>query len=166
MTLTAEPQTGFTTGLFIDGTWSDAAETFENLNPATGEVLARVANGSAEVVDRAVRAARAALNGVWGETPGVARGALLNKLTDLVERDGAILQRLEALDIGKPFAQPGMLDMPNTVATFRHFAGGPTRSRAPRSRPPATSVWPGRTPTPCASRSASSARSSRGALRW
>lgn len=72
MTLTAEPQTGFTTGLFIDGTWSDVAETFENLNPATGEVLARVANGSAEDIDRAVRAARAALNGVWGETPGVA----------------------------------------------------------------------------------------------
>ncbi|MFD4640145.1 phenylacetaldehyde dehydrogenase StyD [Lentzea sp. NPDC058436] len=123
MTLTAEPRTGFTTGLFINGTWSDAAETFEDLNPATGEVLTAVAHGSAEDVDRAVRAARAALNGVWGDTPGVARGVLLNRLADLVERDGEILQRLEALDIGKPFAQPGMLDVPNAAATFRHFAG-------------------------------------------
>ncbi|SEQ92718.1 Acyl-CoA reductase [Lentzea albida] len=123
MTLIAEPRTGFTTGLFVDGTWSDAVETFEDLNPATGEVLARVSHGSAADVDLAVRAARAALDGAWGDTPGVTRGVLLNRLADLVERDGEVLQRLEALDVGKPFAQPGMLDVPNAAATFRHFAG-------------------------------------------
>ncbi|HEY3471237.1 MAG TPA: aldehyde dehydrogenase family protein [Amycolatopsis sp.] len=123
MTLTADTRTGFTTRLFIDGAWTDAAATFEDLNPATGEVLARVADASAEDVDRAVRAARAALEGVWGETPGVARGHLLNKLADLVERDAQELARLEALDIGKPAGQPAMLDVPNTIATFRHFAG-------------------------------------------
>lgn len=123
MTLTADTRTGFTTGLFIDGAWTDAAATFEDLNPATGEVLARVADASAEDVDRAVRAARAALEGAWGETPGVARGHLLNKLADLVERDAQELARLEALDIGKPAGQPAMLDVPNTIATFRHFAG-------------------------------------------
>lgn len=123
MTLTMQPRAVFTTGMFIDGVWSDAAETFQDLNPATGEVLADVANASAEDVDRAVRAARAALEGVWGETPGVVRGALLNKLADLVERDAGELARLEALDVGKPIGQPGLLDVPNTVATFRHFAG-------------------------------------------
>ncbi|MCR6483661.1 aldehyde dehydrogenase family protein [Amycolatopsis sp. OK19-0408] len=123
MTLTADPGTGFTTGLFIDGAWTDAAATFDDLNPATGELLTRVADASAEDVDRAVGAARAALEGAWGDTPGVARGRLLNKLADLVERDAPELARLEALDIGKPAGQPAMLDVPNAVATFRHFAG-------------------------------------------
>jgi len=123
MTTTAEPTTGFRTALFIDGTWSDAAETFDDLNPATGELLTTVANGSAQDIDRAVKAARAALEGVWGATPGAARGVLLNKLADLVERDAAELARLESLDIGKPAAQPAMLDVPNAIATFRHFAG-------------------------------------------
>lgn len=123
MTTTAEPTTAFTTMLYIGGRWSEAAETFDDLNPATGDLLAKVANGSAEDIDRAVKAAREALNGVWGNTPGVTRGALLNKLADLIERDAAHLARLESLDIGKPSAQPLMLDLPNTVATFRHFAG-------------------------------------------
>ena len=123
MTTTAEPTTAFTTMLYIGGRWSEAAETFDDLNPATGDILAKVANGSAEDIDRAVKAAREALNGVWGNTPGVTRGALLNKLADLIERDAAHLARLESLDIGKPSAQPLMLDLPNTVATFRHFAG-------------------------------------------
>ena len=123
MTLTAEPNAGFTTGLYIDGAWTEAVETFDDVNPATGALLVKVASGSAEDVDRAVRAARAALDGAWGATPGVARGALLNKLADLVERDAAELARLEALDVGKPVGQPGMLDVPNAVATFRHFAG-------------------------------------------
>lgn len=123
MTITAGPETGLTTGLFIDGAWSAAAETFVDLNPSTGELLVEVSSGTAADIDRAVRAARAALEGAWAATPGVARGALLNRLADLVERDAAELARLEALDVGKPVGQPGMLDIPNAVATFRHFAG-------------------------------------------
>ncbi|RLV50341.1 aldehyde dehydrogenase family protein [Nocardioides mangrovicus] len=123
MTTTVEPETGLTTEMYIDGAWTSAAETFDDLNPATGRSLARVASASAADVDRAVAAARAALDGAWGATPGVARGALLHRLADLVERDAALLARLESLDIGKPAAQPAMLDVPNTIATFRHFAG-------------------------------------------
>lgn len=123
MTLTADAGANFTTGLYIDGSWSPAEATFDDLNPATGELLARVSSGTAEDVNRAVQAARAALEGAWGATPGVARGVLLNRLADLIERDGSELGRLEALDVGKPVGQPGMLDVPNAVATFRHFAG-------------------------------------------
>lgn len=123
MTLTAEPNAEITTGLYIDGAWSDATESFDDLNPATGELLVKVASGSAEDIDRAVRAARAALDGAWGSTSGVARAGLLNRLADLIERDANELACLEALDVGKPVAQPGMLDVPNAVATFRHFAG-------------------------------------------
>nr|WP_269457437.1 aldehyde dehydrogenase family protein [Nakamurella panacisegetis] len=61
--------------------------------------------------------------GSGGATPGPARALVLNRIADLIERDGALLAQLEALDIGKPLAQPGMLDIPNAVATFRHFAG-------------------------------------------
>lgn len=123
MTLTADPATGLTTQLFIDGEWLDAAETFDDLDPSTGQLLVKVANASADDVDRAVRAARTALDGAWGELSGAARGALLHRLADLVERDAAELARLESLDVGKPAAQPGMLDVPNTIATLRHFAG-------------------------------------------
>jgi acyl-CoA reductase-like NAD-dependent aldehyde dehydrogenase len=127
MTLTNEPATDLTSGLLtqllINGEWTDAAETFDDLNPSTGQLLAKVSNGSIADVDRAVRAARAALEGAWGDASGAARGALLNKLANLVERDAAELARLESLDIGKPAAQPAMLDVPNTIATFRHFAG-------------------------------------------
>lgn len=123
MTLTVDPDTGFTTGLYIDGAWAEAQESFDDLNPATGELLTAVSSATPEDVDRAVRAARGALEGVWGDTPGVARGTLLNRLADLVERDASVLARLEALDVGKPVGQPAMLDIPNAVATFRHFAG-------------------------------------------
>jgi acyl-CoA reductase-like NAD-dependent aldehyde dehydrogenase len=123
MTLTADADTGLTTQLFINGEWQHASETFDDLNPSTGRLLTKVANGSNLDVDRAVRAARAALDGAWGDLPGVARGALLNKLADLIERDAEELARLESLDIGKPAAQPAMLDVPNAIATFRHFAG-------------------------------------------
>jgi len=115
--------TDLATGLFIDGVWSRAAEEFDVLEPATGAVLTRVSNGTAQDVDRAVAAARAALNGAWGATSGPARGQLLSRLADLVERDAGILAELEARDIGKPVGQPALLDIPNTVATFRHFAG-------------------------------------------
>lgn len=113
----------FVTGLFIDGVWRDAESTFDDLNPATGALLTTVSDGSAADIDEAVKAARRALDGEWGNTPGAVRGSLLHRLADLVERDADVLARLEALDIGKPVGQPGVLDVPNTIATFRHFAG-------------------------------------------
>ena len=111
------------TGLFIDGKWRTAASTFDDVNPATGKVVARVAAGDELDVDDAVRAARRALTGEWADTPGAGRAALLNRLADLIERDADQLARLEAIDIGKPVGQPTVLDVPNAIATFRHFAG-------------------------------------------
>lgn len=85
--------------------------------------MAVVAAATAADVDAAVRAARSQLCEEWGATPGVARGKLLNRIADLIERDGELLARLEALDVSKPISQPKMLDIPNAAATFRHFAG-------------------------------------------
>ncbi|SDJ04156.1 Acyl-CoA reductase [Actinokineospora alba] len=109
--------------LFVDGRWRESRATLEVLNPANGEPLGRVAAADATDVDDAVRAARRAFEGGWRSTPGVARAALLHRVADLIERDATHLAELEALDIGKPVRQPAVLDVPNAIATFRHFAG-------------------------------------------
>src|ERR1700678_1160028 len=111
------------TKLFVGGVWRDAADTFTDINPATEQPIGEIAAGSREDIDAAVGAARTALDGAWGALSGRDRGRLLERVAVLIERDGEILARLEALDIGKPLAQPTMLDVPQTIATFRHFAG-------------------------------------------
>ncbi|MFB9767749.1 aldehyde dehydrogenase family protein, partial [Nocardioides kongjuensis] len=71
----------------------------------------------------AVAAATAAVRGEWGALPGSAKGQLLNRLADLVERDAATLATLDALDMGIPVGFAGMMFVPNLAATLRHFAG-------------------------------------------
>jgi len=113
-----------TTNMLIGGEWTESRNgTTSDLNPATEQVITEVASANAEDIDAAVRAARAALEGEWGATSGPGRAMMLNRIADLIDRDAGILARLEALDIGKPIGQPAMLDVPNAVATFRHFAG-------------------------------------------
>lgn len=110
--------------LLIDGMWREGrGEVVTVRNPADEEVLLTFAAASGEDVDAAVASARRALEGEWGRTPGVERGRILNRLAELVERDAVLLARLEAIDIGKPVDEPAALDVPQTVATFRHFAG-------------------------------------------
>ncbi|TKG70772.1 phenylacetaldehyde dehydrogenase StyD [Prauserella endophytica] len=110
--------------LFVAGEWRDGGGgTFADLNPATEEKLTDVAAASAEDVDAAVAAARAQLSGDWAALPGSQRGKILNRVAELIERDADTLARLEAMDVGKPLAQPSMLDIPNAARTFRHFAG-------------------------------------------
>jgi Aldehyde dehydrogenase family len=75
--------------MLIDGKWVEAAsgKTFATTNPATGEVLAHVAEGDAEDIDRAVTAARRAFNGPWSKFKPAQRQLLLLRLAELVERD-------------------------------------------------------------------------------
>jgi betaine-aldehyde dehydrogenase len=110
--------------LLIDGQWRPgSAATFSDLNPTTEELLTEVAAASVADVDAAVASARAQLEGEWAALPGAERGRILLRIADLIERDCERLAQLEALDVGKPVNQPTMLDIPNAVATFRHFAG-------------------------------------------
>src|SRR5687767_15892209 len=93
------------TKMLIDGKWIDSAsgKTFETLNPATGEVIARVAEGDKADVDKAVKAARKAFEGgPWKKMTARQRGQLLYKLADLVEKNFEELAALETLDNGKP----------------------------------------------------------------
>src|SRR5450755_4547709 len=93
--------------LFINGQWTDAAsgKTFETPNPATGETLARIAEGGAEDIDRAVRAARRAFeDGPWGKMTPSERGRIIWRIGDLILEHTDELAQLESLDNGKPFA--------------------------------------------------------------
>jgi aldehyde dehydrogenase (NAD+) len=93
--------------MLIDGKWVEAASgrSFESRNPATGELLATIAEGAAEDIDRAVAAARAAFEGPWSRAKPFERQALLLKLADLVDRDFDELTELDTLDMGAPLAR-------------------------------------------------------------
>jgi phenylacetaldehyde dehydrogenase len=116
--------------LLIDGKWveSSSGETFETVNPATGEVLARVARGNAADIDQAVKAARRAFsNPTWRRMNANDRTRLLLRLADLIERDADELAVLECLDNGKPAHLTRAVEVEGSIKTFRYFAGWPTK---------------------------------------
>ena len=112
--------------LLIGGEWVDAAsgETFETVNPATGQVIVRVAAAGAEDVDRAVDAARKAFESDgWSKLSGTERGNLLWKIADLIEKYTDELAELETLDNGKPLKTSSRVDVPQAARHFRYYAG-------------------------------------------
>lgn len=116
--------------IFINGKWVDAAsgKTFATYNPATGEVLAQVAEGDREDIDRAVKAARAAFEtGPWSRLNASQRGRLIWKLADLIEQNLEEMAELEMLDNGKPFKVARAADVPLAVDLFRYMAGWATK---------------------------------------
>ncbi|HEX3813091.1 MAG TPA: aldehyde dehydrogenase [Mycobacteriales bacterium] len=80
---------------------SHTGRTYDSIDPYTGAAWARVPDADAADVDRAVSAARAALNGSWGGLTATQRGALLRRLGDLIARDADRLGRIETRDNGK-----------------------------------------------------------------
>jgi aminobutyraldehyde dehydrogenase len=92
------------------------------LNPATGKVLARVAEASRGQVDAAVKAADAAFDG-WARTPPKDRSTLLLKLADRIEADGAAFAKLESQNCGKPYPAALNDEIPALADVFRFFAG-------------------------------------------
>src|SRR5437879_13199964 len=90
--------------LFIGGRWVEAAggETFETIDPATGEVLARVAEGGAEDIDRAVASARRSFDrGPWRALPPAERSKVLGQGGDMLDERSNAFAQLETLDNGK-----------------------------------------------------------------
>ncbi|KAI5460618.1 aldehyde dehydrogenase domain-containing protein [Mariannaea sp. PMI_226] len=112
------------TGLFINNEWVEAKnnDKITSINPATEEALAEVSAGSAEDVDKAVKAARDSFNGPWRNIDGTARGNLLLKLADLIEADHEIISSLECLDSGKTLAKAKM-DIKEAFEIFRYYGG-------------------------------------------
>ncbi|HEY7629885.1 MAG TPA: aldehyde dehydrogenase family protein, partial [Thermoleophilaceae bacterium] len=115
--------------LLIGGEWVEAADgrTFDTVDPSTGEVICQIAQAGSEDVERAAQAARAALEGPWGQLPAAGRSQLMNKLADLIEQNAEELAQLESLDNGKPVTIAGAVDIPQTVAHLRYYAGWPTK---------------------------------------
>jgi aldehyde dehydrogenase (NAD+) len=113
--------------MLIDGQWVDAAsgKTFETLNPATGEVLATVAEGDAEDINRAVAAARRAFEGPWSKVKPFERQSLLLKLADLVEKNFEELSQLDTLDMGAPISRTRGNKL-RVLGMLRYYAGQAT----------------------------------------
>ena len=102
-----------------------SGQRFETRNPATGELLAHVAQGGPEDVDRAVNAARAALSGPWGRMKGVERQRIMLRLADLVEAHYDELAMLDTLDLGAPYSRT-TLGKARAGALLRYYAGQAT----------------------------------------
>jgi aldehyde dehydrogenase (NAD+) len=114
------------TELFINGEFVPAAsgKTFQTINPTNEEVIAEVAEGDAEDIDRAAKAARAAFESdAWGRMDARDRGRLLYRLADLIEEEKDDLAALESLDNGKPVRDARAADLPLVIDCFRYYAG-------------------------------------------
>ncbi len=115
--------------MLINGKWVEAASgrTFPTFNPATGEVLAQVAEGDKADIDAAVRSARAAFNGAWRRVTPSERGKMIWKLADLIDRHLEEFAELESLDNGKPLTIARAADVPLAADLFRYMAGWATK---------------------------------------
>src|SRR6059058_5331521 len=115
--------TGSEHGLFIDSEVVEAAsgEARDVVEPATGEVLARAAMAGEQDVDRAVDAARAAVDGAWGRTPPTERSRLLHALADAIAANRGELAELEARNVGKAISSV-KAELFQAVENFRYYA--------------------------------------------
>ncbi|XP_078432238.1 aldehyde dehydrogenase family 2 member C4-like [Wolffia australiana] len=114
------------TKLFINGEFVDAVSgrTFDTVDPRTGEVLARMAEGEEEDVDIAVKAAREAFErGPWPRMSGSDRGKIMRKLADLIEEHAEEISLLDVADGGKPYSLVRHAEIPMCVDHLRYFAG-------------------------------------------
>jgi phenylacetaldehyde dehydrogenase len=116
--------------MLINGHWEHAAsgKTFPVTNPATGEVIAYASEGDKADVDKAVKAARQALeNKAWANMTPSDRGKLVWRIGDLILKYGDELAELEALDNGKPFTVARAADVALAADIFHYMAGWATK---------------------------------------
>ena len=107
---------------YVDGAFVTTDRTFDNVSPLTGRVLAKVHEADAALVDRAVRAARQAVEGEWGRSTVEQRAAALHRVADIIERRFDDFLAAEIADTGRPLAQARKLDVYRGIANFRIFA--------------------------------------------
>jgi aldehyde dehydrogenase (NAD+) len=112
-------------GLFVGGEFVDPTDgrSFKTVNPATEEVLAEIAEASAEDVDRAVKAARRAYDKVWSKLSGRERSKYLFRIARILQERGRELAVLESIDNGKPIKESRDVDVPQAAAHFFYYAG-------------------------------------------
>ncbi len=115
-------------GLLIGAETVAAADgrTFATIDPATGEEICEVAQAGTQDVERAVEAARGALDGPLRKVSASKRAGLIYNLAELVKANGEELAELESLDNGKPLKAAGG-DVAASVGHLRYYAGWPTK---------------------------------------
>jgi aldehyde dehydrogenase (NAD+) len=96
---------------------------FESVNPATEQVIARIAEADADDVDRAVRSSRVAFEGAWGQLRAADRGRLLLGFAEAIRKAQDELVELESLDSGKPVSAIRRQDLPAVLDTLTYYAG-------------------------------------------
>ncbi|KAK6151779.1 hypothetical protein DH2020_014414 [Rehmannia glutinosa] len=114
------------TKLFINGEFIDSisGKTFETIDPRSGEVIAKIAEGDKQDIDLAVKAAREAFdNGPWPRLPGCERRRIMLKFADLIDENVEELAGLDAIDGGKLYNFCKIADIPSAAETIRYFAG-------------------------------------------
>jgi acyl-CoA reductase-like NAD-dependent aldehyde dehydrogenase len=112
--------------LYIDGEWRDSSggDRRDVVDPATGQVVSTVPEGTVDDIDLAVRAARRAFDdGPWRRTSPRERGAILTRAAQLIQEHAEELARLESLDSGKPIAFARMIDVGTTAEHFSYYGG-------------------------------------------
>ena len=115
----------FRTNHLINGAWvpSEDGTTFDSINPATGEVIAKVASGKSADIDKAVASARAAFkSGVWSMMAPRARLAVIEKFSALIAENAVEFALLDCLDMGKPVMDMMNIDIPESVKNLKFMA--------------------------------------------
>jgi betaine-aldehyde dehydrogenase len=117
-----------TYAMLIGGEWVGAisGKTFDVLNPATGEVMAKVPDAQPEDVDRAAKAARKAFDESWRDVTAQERGRILFRLAERVRKDLPRLAELETLNSGKPLVE-SEYDITDVATCFEYYGGLATK---------------------------------------
>lgn len=107
---------------YVNGEFVATGKLFANVSPINGAVLAQVHEADAALADRAVKSAKAALDGPWGSMSVAERAAVLDKVADAIERRYDEFVAAEVADTGRSIEQARTLDVYRGVANFRTFA--------------------------------------------
>ncbi len=116
--------------LFINGKWkaSRSGKTFPTIDPATEDVIARIAEGTADDVEESANAAHAAFHdGPWGKMPGSERAKIMHRIADLIEERGDELAFRESIDMGMLYRDAKGWGIPHIANMFRYYAGWATK---------------------------------------
>lgn len=109
--------------LFIGGKWVKTKKYFETINPATEEVLSRVAYASDADVDKAVRSAEKAYDKVWSKMPPKERGKYIFRIARIIQEKAREFAVIETMDGGKSIKESKTVDVPLALAHFFYYAG-------------------------------------------
>ncbi len=114
--------------MFIDGEWVEARsnKTFDVMNPATDEVMAKVPDAGSADVDRAVKAARRAFDEGWRDVTAQERGRILLRLAEKMRKELPRLAEIETLNSGKPIVE-SEFDLGDVATCFEYYGGLATK---------------------------------------